>query len=341
VLVVAHRAGGRSGTPAALGPLVDLLRVEGRRPTVLLWDATGAPSSVRRARPLREVEAINRWRLPIWLGHRGRLALMRRLRAARVRWWWLRWRRCREVLLVGPLRPEVRHYLPPLGVPVVADAGEGGRDGGGEDDRPDEATLAGTRALAEAQIPGPPLTPHEVLTDPRHPRRRAARCGFDLPSDATVLGGWSTDPDDPMDGAERFLRVVHRLRDLRPAADVRGLWFGVAGHQTRAHEVAHEITLLGLEGRAQVVAARHLQDDLLALLDGVVLVQPAGAPGWPADQLVDAGIPIAAFGDDVPFPDVAALAEAAAVAVDQQDPAAERREQRLRAASAAPVAVPA
>lgn len=93
--------------------LLEHLRTAGHTFTVITWDRDQAVLDLEALGPVHYVEDVNRWRLATWLAAHGLRVVARRLRHARMRSWWARAGRPRSVLVLGPVRNELVHYVPP------------------------------------------------------------------------------------------------------------------------------------------------------------------------------------------------------------------------------------
>lgn len=331
LLVVADRLG-HDAPGAALAPFLSWLRATtGWRAQLLVWDRADLEPGLTRLRPVHEVEAINRWRLPIWLGHRGHSGAMRALRYGRARLWAWRSRRCRAVYLYGPLRPEMRHYLPDPSVHRVGDLTVPDGPQGAA------ARLAETEALAAAVISGlPALSAHDGWSAPGQRRRRRARLG--LPPRSVVVGGWGRGPDHPWDGLDLFLRAAAQV-DVG-GREVAVVWMGGDPSTTRAQQMRHEVDHLGMGDRFLHLPEDVVDAELVEVLDVLVLTHLGPGRSWPLDRLRVLGLPVVRF-DHTPagaagpcpdrvaeYPDVAALAAqtgAAAAALAGRQSHLERR----------------
>lgn len=345
LLVVADRPAG-DDADRGLTALLAWLRQAGQRPRLLVWDASDL-GRLARFGPVREVEAVNRWRLPQWLERHGRHRAKRRLRHLRVRWWWLRWRRCHAAYLWGPLRPALRHYVP-SDLPVVADLAGGGPPpppaAPAPPDDLDEAPDTGVtvaladRVLVAHGVSPPPgeqpvteVAPRSALAalDVAGPsRHRPLRRRLGLPADALVLASWGPAPREPLVGAERFLRLVWTVRDRRPDLDVHGAWFGGDERSRRHLPVTYERSLLGLDDVVRIVpepVLARVGDELADVVDLVVLTHLGPARRWPTDRVAAAGVPVHRFDrtevelgatEVATYPDVTGLAEAVAEGLD-------------------------
>lgn len=112
VLVMVH-AVREDREKRAYGLLLDRLQADGHELSVITWDRGKSVLDLEARGPVGDIEDVNRWRLPIWLAKTPLRPLARRLRHARMRWWWRRAHHPTSVVVLGLLRPEMRHYLPP------------------------------------------------------------------------------------------------------------------------------------------------------------------------------------------------------------------------------------
>jgi len=335
VLVVVHAV--REDTGRAWSRLVvDRLAERGVAMSFLVWDrGMVAPGAIRpEDGPLREIEAINRWRLPQWLARGGGRRPARLLRNARLRWWWRRLGRPDAVLVLDPLRPEMRHYLP-VGVPVgllltgrplepaedpvrsvgLADRVVGTEPAPGAPDQSglDAAALLDDAALEVGASPGP--GPEEPLVVGLGP------------------ADWRAAPD-------LFVRVAATAR-ARSQGPIRFAWVGMDPDDGRTFPYRHDRDRLGLGGRLSMTDLPEPALSLLRRAAAVVVTARAPHPvvthPWcdlvAPDRLLDAlGVPVVAFatpGADgltpagairVPYPDVPALADALVDSLDGGGP---------------------
>jgi glycosyltransferase involved in cell wall biosynthesis len=293
--------------------------------------------------PVEEIEDINRWRLPQRLGHAGLRPVARQLRNRRVVRWWRRAGRPRHALLLGPLRAEMVHYLPP-GAHVGALLGW--RD---TEDPESEAATAGAAhtvlARDDATVArfGSASGTARVVGDlERHahrhvwPRGTSERARLSsrhgLPADAVVVGALG--PIDRRGAPDLFLRTAARLRVVAPELPVHLAWLGVDPDGVDAYPYRFDTERLGLGDVMHWLGDPEDHRELLRRLDVVLLVGRESAavpdvrlaPDHPAtgDLLRGLGVPILGF--DVPatrevggdgvrlvdYPDVHALADALA-----------------------------
>lgn len=312
------------------GAVVEWLAGRGWRPRLLVWDAADVGERLRRLAPLREVEQINRWRLPQRLGSWGWRGAMRRLRNLRVRWWWARSGRPTATWACGPLRPEMVHYLPPGTRPVVGDLGAlvPAAAVAGAVHGPSPDVVRGLPGVVLEPEAGGPLGEADVVAVPGHPRRDAARARLGLDPDVVVVGAWGPSALAPLVGADAFLRTIWSLRERRADLAVRALWFGGDERSRAWFPVVHQVAHLGLDGVVRLHPEHDLADDLALVLDVLVLSHAGRARSWPADHVRAAAVPVVRFdqaevapgegeGDrTVAFPDVAALADGVGRAID-------------------------
>ena len=110
VLVLVHAVRGNEDREVAR-LLLGRLAERGVRISALVWDRGMITPGLDLDGfgPVREIEAINRWRAPQWLAKGGLTPLARFLRQTRVRSWWRRLGRPDSVVLLGPLREEMVH----------------------------------------------------------------------------------------------------------------------------------------------------------------------------------------------------------------------------------------
>lgn len=321
VLVLVHAV--RTDAERATHRLVlDAMRDRGHPIMTIAWDA-GLVIGLDLAAygPVVEIEDINRWRLPERLVHLGATPVARLLRQGRVRWWWRRARHCRAVVVLGPIREEMRHYAPP-GLPVTALV---------VPRTPEPAeSMAATTTFADAVLwvgedgPAGTIPVVEVLRD-QGDGASAAR-----PASGPVVG---LGPADWRAAPDLFLRVLAdagrpteaiwvgadpedgRTFPYRFDADHLGLGDAVAWEP----DPVHGVTALA-SARAVIVTSRRPYE----LPVGPVL----GA--LPAGELLAAlGIPVVGFDGPVadalglgpdrraPYPDTRALADRLVTALRQ------------------------
>lgn len=234
--------------------LLDGLRSRGTTFTVIAWDRGRSVLDLDALGPVGEIEAINRWRLPIWLAKSGLRPVARWLRHARIKWWWARARRPQAVLVLGPIRPEMRHYARP-GTPVGALLGW-------REPEPPES-LAVTLQLADTVVAldeatarrcrqvdaGVDVEVFEHLwpllrwsVDPPDPPAVPAALGVD-PSSAFVLG---LGPIDWAGGADQFLAAAWRVRATLADRPVEFGWVGGHPHGPDFHPYRFDTARLGL-----------------------------------------------------------------------------------------------
>ena len=269
----------------AYGLLLDRLQADGHPLVVICWDRGRSVLDLGALGPVFDVEDVNRWRLPIWLAHHHLRPLARRLRHARMRWWWARARRPAAVVVLGTIRPELAHYVPP-GARVGAVLGW--RPPEPAESLPatlaaadrvlavDEATAAECRAVdPEADVvvvehlwPRLHWSLHLDLPAPRAP----AEVG--IPDDAPfVLGlgplGWAG-------GADQFVQVAGRLH--REAGGLAPHFAWVGGHPEGPSHYPYrfDVERLGLAGRFHWLGERDDYHELVRRADVVVL--PARRP---------------------------------------------------------------
>lgn len=307
LLVVADRPDGEVGD-RDLVALLSWLDGQGWSARLMVWDRADLGSRLGR-RPTTEIEAINRWRLPQRLERVGWRGAMRRLRHLRVRWWWLRQRAVRTVLLWGPVRPEVRHYLPPRR-PVVA--------------------VELDPAPVVRGTDGPSAACAEELADRRVVLRRRGPAAC-TPGSPLLVGSWGPSAVRPLVGAEVLLRLVWTLRQRRPDLDVRARWAGGDARSPAWFPTTWERGRLGLEAVVALVPERAVGSALADDTAVVALVGPEPTRQWPTDRVHLAGVPIVGFTPvaapgELPavlelrrtaWPDVRALADEVAAELDE------------------------
>ncbi|MBL8778115.1 MAG: hypothetical protein JNK12_19400 [Acidimicrobiales bacterium] len=236
VLVVVH-AVREDRERRAYALLLDRLRADGHELSVICWDRGKSVLDLEALGPVGDIEDVNRWRLPIWLAKHGLAPVARRLRHARMRWWWHRAHHPASVVVLGLLRPEMAHYLPP-GVPVGAVLGWRPP----EDPESLATTLTAadtvvarddaTAAACRAEDPDVDVAVFEHLWPRLHwslhlrlpPLTAPAAVG--IPDGRPFVLGLG--PLDWDGGADQFVAMAGRVRAALPGAPVHFGWVG--GH---------------------------------------------------------------------------------------------------------------
>ena len=322
VLVLVHAV----RTPEEAGVhllLLRRLRARGVAVTTIAWDRGMAFLDLEGLGPVHEIESINRWRTPQVLARAGLRPAARLLRQRRVRRWWQQAGAPDAVLVLGPVRAEVAHYVPPGDRPVTALLAG----------RPleDAESLAVTAALApralattgtvadeaRAAVPGWPVRTWTEVVDGSTPDP-ATRSATDRP---LVVG---LGPADWRGGADVFVRTAAALA-ARPGQGATAFaWVGLDPDDGRSFPHLFDVDHLGLADRFRWV---HGHDDAEATLRAAdaVLVTSRDAPPvglvHPALDVLGArllaggGAPVVAF--DTPA--ALALAGAGATGVTYPD----------------------
>jgi len=265
--------------------LLDRLEADGHELSVICWDRGKSVLDLDALGPVGDIEDVNRWRLPIWLAGHHLRPLARRLRHARMRTWWARARPPRRVLLLGLLRPEMPHYLPP-GTHVGAVLGWR------EPEPPEslevtleaaDAVLAVDEGTAAACRDADPTARVEVVPNLwnrlhwslhlRLPPPTAPRA-LGIPDDVPLVVGLG--PIDWGGGADQFVAVAGRVRRALPDRPVHYAWVG--GHpEGPAHfPYRFDTERLGLAGALHWCGERDDYHELVRRADVVVL--PARRP---------------------------------------------------------------
>ncbi len=287
LLVVADRPANDDWWQVADALIGHLSGERGWKISLLVWDRSDLPRGSAKGRRVREIESINRWRLPQTLERWGQRAAMRKLRHAVVRWWWFRWRGLDAVLLVGPLRPEVSHYLPRGGHTTAALLDS-------EADRPPTSagpTAEVTCGLA-SQTVGPPRSLHDTRvasgTWERHRRRLGLRPA------SIVIGGMGPGTDDPVGGIDRFLRAFWAVRDTSPGVDLQALWIGTEA-STSSIEIRHTLWQLHLTEDVLLLPDAEVGPHLSSAIDILALTARGPFRGWRLSEVRAAGVPVVRF----------------------------------------------
>lgn len=276
----------------AFGLLLDELRADGHELTVITWDRGKSVLDLEALGPVGDIEDVNRWRLPIWLAKAGLAPVARRLRHARMRWWWLRARRPTSVVVLGLLRAEMRHYLPP-GAHVGAVLGW----------RPPEApeSLEETLQVADAVLACDERTAETcraaapdvdvAVFEALWARLHWSRHGRSAPPEAPRRAGVSDDaafvlglgPANWGGGADQFLAAAGRVRRALPDRPLEFGWLGWCPEGPDFHPYRFDVERLGLGAAFHWVAESADYYEYVRRADVLVLtcrrpVLPAGAP---------------------------------------------------------------
>ena len=319
LLVVADRPQDEDRWQVADAIIHHLTLERGWSVALLVWDRSDLPPASMGRRRVREIESINRWRLPQLLERLGSRTAMRKLRHAAVRWWWMRWRRLDAALLVGPLRPEVVHYLPPGDYPMAA--------------------LLDDEALEPSTGPRAEVTrrlAHEIVTPPRSPRDARVTTGVwsqhrrrvGLRPGSIVIGGLGPAADDPVAGIDRFLRAFWALRDCSPGVDLQALWVGFEATAAAVTAIQSTLWRLDLTEHVLVLPDASAGPALSPAIDVLALTARGPSRGWRLPELRAAGVPVVRFdlvevdngAEDrtCSYGDVEGLAQCLAEAVDHR-----------------------
>lgn len=288
LLVVADRPQDGNWWQVAEAILDHLARHRGWKLALLVWDRSDLPRSSVLRRRVREIESINRWRLPQVLERLGWRTAMRTLRHLAIRWWWMRWGPPDAALIVGPLRPEAAHYLPHGEYPRAALL----------DDvcGPDMAVTrpAVTRQLASVLLPPPPSARDvRVLTGAWDRDRRRLR--FGLRPTSIVVGGFSPSADEPFRGLDRFLRAFWILRKCSSSADLQALWVGTDSAPTSVTALRHTLSRLDLSDDVVVLSRSVVGPYLRSAIDVLALTARGPYEGSRLQELRAAGVSIVRF----------------------------------------------
>lgn len=288
LLVVADRPQDDDWWQVAEAIIDHLARHRGWKLALLVWDRSDLPRSSVLRRRVREIESINRWRLPQVLERLGWRTAMRKLRHIAIRWWWMRWGRPDAALIVGPLRPEAAHYLPPgeyLRAALLDDVCG-----------PDLAVTrsAVTRQLARVLLP-PPSSARDVRVMTGAWDRDRRRLRFGLRPSSIVVGGFGPSADDPFRGLDRFLRAFWRLRECSPGVDLQALWVGTDSSPTSVTSLRHTLWRLDLGDDVVVLSRSVVGSDLHSAIDVLALTARGRYQGSHLHDLRAAGVSIVRF----------------------------------------------
>lgn len=265
--------------------LLDRLRADGHDLSVICWDRGKSVLDLDALGPVGDIEDVNRWRLPIWLAGHHLRPLARRLRHGRMRSWWARARSPRCVVVLGLLRPEMPHYLPP-GTHVGAVLGWRGP----EEPESLDVTLAeadavvavdaDTAAACRAADPHARVEVFPNLWNRLHWSLHlqlpppAAPTALGIPDDAALVVGLG--PIDWGGGADQFVQVAGRVRRALPGRPVHFAWIG--GHPEGPDHFPYRFDSerLDLSGSLHWCGERDDYHELVRRADVVVL--PARRP---------------------------------------------------------------
>jgi len=323
--------------------LLHRLQEEGHRISSLVWDRGMIERGLDLASfgTVREIEAINRWRTPQWLAKARLAPVARLLRQTRVRSWWRRLGRPDHVLLLGPLREEMVHYLPPGRRPVGLLLGA----------RPLEPAESPTATVAVADVvlaPSPDVaapwrldgvtvrTFADVLREVDSERPSASS-----PAAASAPLVVGIGPGDWRGAPDLFVRTAAELGRRPGREGVRFAWVGLDPEDDRSFPYRFDATRLALDDRLTWTEVPSEAIDLLRSADVVVLtsrsefvlpVHPWVERLDPAAFLSALGSPVVAFATPaaealagpsavtVPYPDTEALADAVEDAIARTTP---------------------
>jgi hypothetical protein len=303
--------------------LLGRLRARGAAITTIAWDRGMAFLDLEAFGPVHEIEEINRWPLPQHLGRWGLRPVARLLRQRRVRSWWGREGPPDAVLVLGRLRDEMRHYLPPGSGPVTAVLGwrppEGAESTAATLALADDVVAADADVAAEVHAAGTPVRTIAEVVEALTPSPA------DPPDELLVCG---VGPGDWRGAADLFLRMAAGLPDEVDGRPVRFAWLGLDPADGRSYPYLHDADHLGLADR---IDWWHRPVEALAALGAASVVVVTGRTPFapPVHPFVDAaglpnllraqGTPVVGFATPavegldatpVEYPDVTALGEA-------------------------------
>lgn len=274
--------------------LLDGLRADGATFSVIVWDRGRSVLDLGALGPVADVEDLNRWRLPIGLAKVAPLRpVARALRHARMRRWWHRATAPASVLVLGTIRPELRHYLPP-GLPVGAVVGARAP----EPWESWEATVAAADAIvalddesAERCRTVDPDAPVRLLPQlgPRWRWRVATRSAptpapLPDPAEAALVVGLG--PVDWDGGPDLFLATLGRLPASVGGRTVVGAWLGDLPDGPSGFPYRFDAERLGLADRLHWLGQRADWSEVVRRADAVVVT--ARRPvALPFDPIVD------------------------------------------------------
>lgn len=306
--------------------LLDRLRRRGDEVTTITWDRGLSFLDLTAYGPVHDIEDINRWRLPQWLARAGLRPVARALRQGRVRGWWRRLGDPDGVLVLGPLRPEMVHYVPPGTRPAALLLA--GRDLELAEsleatlDLVDRTVALDATALERVRVDDPTVIALGELLGTAPPGSRNDR------EDLLVVGAG---PGDWRGAPDLFLRVAAALPETVDEQAVTFAWIGLDPDDGRSYPYHYDAAHLGLHDR---IRWHHDPGAVMAALDraSALLLTGRSDQGAELHPVVDAvglgrfaaalGLPTVAFDTPVtalaegaepclvPYPDVPALAEA-------------------------------
>ena len=280
--------------------LLDRLRADGHTLSVIAWDRGKSVLDLDRLGPVGDIEDVNRWRVPIWLAASGLRPVARRLRHACMRWWWARAHHPTTVVVLGLIRPEMRHYLPTdahVGVVVGM--------------RPPEApeSMAETLQVADTVL----ALDHETAdhcraVDPTVDVRvfedlwRRLHWSLHLrlpPADSPAQAGIRDDtafvlglgPIDWDGGTDQFVAVAGRVQRIAPERRVEFGWVGGHPGGPDLYPYRFDVDALGLTDRFHWLGERDDYHEFVRRADVVVLAGRRAFPtpydptvGWFVDE---------------------------------------------------------
>lgn len=268
--------------------LLDHLRARGHEFTVITWDRDQSVLDLDGLGTVRYVEDVNRWRLPTWLAKHHLRPVARRLRHARVRWWWARAHGPRSVLVLGALRPELAHYAPPgAHVGVVL---------GWRAPSP-PTSLSVTLGMADAVLTADAATADRcrnvdpgadvALIDDVWPRLHLALDFQPPPPPAPALAGIEAEsalvlgmgPANWSGGVDQFIAMAGRLRRIVPERRIQFAWLGWVPEGPDLYPYRFDIERLGLTGHHRWLGEREDWHEFVQRAD--VFVVTARVPRLP------------------------------------------------------------
>jgi glycosyltransferase involved in cell wall biosynthesis len=266
----------------ALRLVLDWLQHQGATFATIAWDRGKVIAfDLEAYGPVHEVEEINRWVLPQRLARWRLGALARFLRNRRVRRWWSAAGPPDLVLLLGPLREELGHYLPPDAGQVIGLLGwrpreepeslaatEATADRLLVADEAMAAELTGAAAVTTVAPASTVVAPHAAAWTTVERDRLSARMG--LRASTTVIVGLG--PTDWRGAPDLLLRSFFALTDSRPGLDLHLAWLGGTPDHRDSYPYHFDVHRLGLDGRVHWLGDPTDHVELLARADLVALV---------------------------------------------------------------------
>jgi hypothetical protein len=265
--------------------LLGRLHDRGADITTIAWDRGLAFIDLTPFGPVHEIEDINRWRTPQRLARVGLRPVARHLRHRRVRAWWGGEGPPDAVVILGRVREEMRHYVPPGAGPATAVLGW--REAEGAESLASTIALADRVLVADAataqqlhglDVPATVVSFGDLVASVPAPTPGSGRGPF------TVVG---LGPGDWRGAPELFLRVAAALPDTVADRPVHFSWLGLDATDGRSFPYLYDTEHLGLQDRIEWCATP--ADGLRALgRADVVLVTGRAAFPLPVHPFVEA-----------------------------------------------------